>query len=106
MRILFKIHYFIILLLLLNNLNNLVKSDTEPKRCRKNGCKNFIANACYLSSHSCESCVCACLLLCSTKTKVASINAEGAVVDPSESGLIQEESPLPHDGDHLINGIM
>jgi len=50
--------------------------------------------------------VCACLLLCSTKTNVTSINAEVAVVDPSESSLIQEESPLPHDGDHLNNGIM
>ena len=100
---------------LLNNLNNLVKSDTEPKRCRKAGCKNLIANACYLLSHSCDSCVCTCLLLCSTATKVTSIHAgiakndteatEVTVVAPIESDLIQEASSLSRDEKHHHEGI-
>ena len=106
---------YLTMLPLLNNLNNLVKSDTEPKRCRKAGCKNLIANACYLLSHSCDSCVCTCLLLCSTATKVTSIHAgiakndteatEVTVVAPIESDLIQEASSLSRDEKHHHEGI-
>ena len=51
-----------------------------------------------------------------TKLKVTSINTGKAVNDaeatevpqvaPLSLDMIQEESPLPHDGDHLNKGIM
>lgn len=109
MKVRIELEYIIFIVLLsLHNFDYLVRSDTEPKRCRKAGCNNRIANACYLLSHSCESCVCTCILLCSTTTQVTTINtgnSENVAGANDLPELMKEESTLSSDGDHLIEGI-